>query len=683
MVEVPLEIEAELPRDFDGAALLASSGLPRKVKIKAQRDALKLSTAYRADQLLADIVRTALRGTPQDAARVQEATRAFVRTVRERRQDGATLLVSSNGRGKIDVLEQLPERTPKAPVRSVPTSEPPRTTAQATLADRVAGLEKRLVELESAFARVAAGSGTERIEQLEARFSALQSRSDLAGPMIEAHAGTPPTMELQRTPGAPRRTTAVEAFAEGLRDELRARVTEQLRNARRATEICDKAAALAAEAESTLGAPRDGTAHRLRLTAAATAARMEGLLRVSQEVDLYQPADLPVAAQLVERLEDGPARIDTPDPATPLQLQAEALVRAARGPDAEERANWLRRAATLCGWTVIEPEVGGGVQPDLAQVIQGGGGGSSVVAVAAPGLRRNDGSVLVRARVLASVAEMADEEVEVLASTGGRESDSAAGAAVRDSAAGSAVRDSAAGDSAEREGAAAFARAPAGAPGSAAGDRTGGPGFARALDAVPPLDFAPSDSADVPHGPSIADSAALTDAARAEPPEAVREPSRTGDAGRPAVPGESATAAGVSAAAEVAAVASESPSERATVGDFVEAEKSATASDSAPPSETGAASAGSPDAAPAGPLAGAGEISPDQASPAAVGEAPASNPMPDEPLAPATAPADQVRPIVEAATSHAEEDDYQVSDVDDEEMHHLDLPHDPDGKGGG
>ena len=666
MVEVPLEIEAELPRDFDGAALLASSGLPRKVKIKAQRDALKLSTAYRADQLLADIVRTALRGTPQDAARVQEATRAFVRTVRERRQDGATLLVSSNGRGKIDVLEQLPERTPKAPVRSVPTSEPPRTTAQATLADRVAGLEKRLVELESAFARVAAGSGTERIEQLEARFSALQSRSDLAGPMIEAHAGTPPTMELQRTPGAPRRTTAVEAFAEGLRDELRARVTEQLRNARRATEICDKAAALAAEAESTLGAPRDGTAHRLRLTAAATAARMEGLLRVSQEVDLYQPADLPVAAQLVERLEDGPARIDTPDPATPLQLQAEALVRAARGPDAEERANWLRRAATLCGWTVIEPEVGGGVQPDLAQVIQGGGGGSSVVAVAAPGLRRNDGSVLVRARVLASVAEMADEEVEVLASTGGRESDSAAG------------------DSAAREGAAAFARAPAVAPGSAdTGDRTGSPGFARALDAVPPLGSAPSDSADVPHGPSIADSAALTDAARAEPPEAVREPSRTGDAGRPAVPGESATAAGVSAAAEVAAVASESPSERATVGDFVEAEKSATASDSAPPSETGAASAGSPDAAPAGPLAGAGEISPDQASPAAVGEAPASNPMPDEPLAPATAPADQVRPIVEAATSHAEEDDYQVSDVDDEEMHHLDLPHDPDGKGGG
>ena len=28
MVEVPLEIEAELPREFEGSALLASSGLP-------------------------------------------------------------------------------------------------------------------------------------------------------------------------------------------------------------------------------------------------------------------------------------------------------------------------------------------------------------------------------------------------------------------------------------------------------------------------------------------------------------------------------------------------------------------------------------------------------------------------------------------------------------------------------
>ena len=54
MVEVPLDLEAELPREFEGSALLASTGLPRKVRLKAQRDLLKLSTAYRADQLLAD-----------------------------------------------------------------------------------------------------------------------------------------------------------------------------------------------------------------------------------------------------------------------------------------------------------------------------------------------------------------------------------------------------------------------------------------------------------------------------------------------------------------------------------------------------------------------------------------------------------------------------------------------------
>src|SRR5713101_78445 len=108
MVEVPLEIEAELPRDFEGAALLSSSGLPRKVRLKAQRDALKLSTAYRADQLLADLVKTALRGSPIDVEKVQVAARNFVRSVRERRQDGATLTVESNGRGKIEVSESLP-----------------------------------------------------------------------------------------------------------------------------------------------------------------------------------------------------------------------------------------------------------------------------------------------------------------------------------------------------------------------------------------------------------------------------------------------------------------------------------------------------------------------------------------------------------------------------------------------
>src|SRR5260370_367942 len=108
MVEVPLEIDAELPREFEGAVWLAASGLPRRVKIKASKDALKISTAYRADQLLADIVKSTLRGTAQDVQKVQEAVTKFIRTVRERRQNGATLLISSNGRGKIAVLEQQP-----------------------------------------------------------------------------------------------------------------------------------------------------------------------------------------------------------------------------------------------------------------------------------------------------------------------------------------------------------------------------------------------------------------------------------------------------------------------------------------------------------------------------------------------------------------------------------------------
>ena len=86
MVEVPLEIEAELPREFEGSALLASSGLPRRVRIKSAKDALKLSTAYRADQLVGDIVRSSLRGTASDVHRVQEAVMKFVRAVRERRQ---------------------------------------------------------------------------------------------------------------------------------------------------------------------------------------------------------------------------------------------------------------------------------------------------------------------------------------------------------------------------------------------------------------------------------------------------------------------------------------------------------------------------------------------------------------------------------------------------------------------
>src|SRR3954470_6717369 len=149
MVEVPLEIEAELPREFEGVALLAASGLPRKVKIKAVRDALKLSTAYPTDQLLGDIVRSTLRGTAQDVERVQEAVTRFVRTLRERRQDGATLLVSSNGRGKIQVVEQLPGRTAQP-------STPPPVSSIPPPPDRGQALEWRIAQLEAAVGRAAA-----------------------------------------------------------------------------------------------------------------------------------------------------------------------------------------------------------------------------------------------------------------------------------------------------------------------------------------------------------------------------------------------------------------------------------------------------------------------------------------------------------------------------------------------
>src|SRR5437763_1556100 len=133
MVEVPLEIEAELPREFDGAALLAASGLPRKVKIKAAKDSLKLSTAYRTDQLVGDIVKSAMRGTASDVQRVQDAVNRFIRTVRERRQEGATLTVNSNGRGKIDVIEQMPAST-RGAMPAVTPADMPRMAADKAAA---------------------------------------------------------------------------------------------------------------------------------------------------------------------------------------------------------------------------------------------------------------------------------------------------------------------------------------------------------------------------------------------------------------------------------------------------------------------------------------------------------------------------------------------------------------------
>jgi len=392
MVEVPLEIEAELPREFEGAALLASSGLPRKVKIKAAKDGLKLSTAYRTDQLVGDIVKSALRGTAADVQRCVEAVTRFVRLVRERRQDGATLIINSNGRGKIDVQEGTPGG--RAAPGTAPAITPTEVPRLGVVPDRVVALEKRLSELESAFAK--AMELADRVTQLEDRLKNLMPQiartlaaSEVAGPGMERPGAT----VISRIAAQTRRSTAVDAYAEGLRNELRARAQASLLRARSDAERCDKAAALAAEAEM-LGAPKDGTAQRLREASAQSGARESALQRIADEVDLYEPADLPVAQQLLARLEDGPA---APDPAPSLEPVAQAVVRAARGGDCRPRTAWLKRGAALCGWLLVEPARGAAVEPEWHQAVDSGG--TTVVRLACPGLKRSDGSGLVRARV--------------------------------------------------------------------------------------------------------------------------------------------------------------------------------------------------------------------------------------------------------------------------------------------
>ncbi len=400
MVEVPLEIQAELPRDFEGAALLSSSGLPRKVRLKAQRDALKLSTAYRADQLLADLVKTALRGSPIDVEKVQVAARNFVRSVRERRQDGATLTVESNGRGKIEVSESLPPVPTPARVTPAEGSRPP--TSSPT--DRLAAVERRLDQIEGRIGRH--GDERDRVSSLEKRLLALEARPQAPG------VGEPPRGVLKG------RGTAIEAFADGLRTELRERVASQRAQAEQTAARCDKAAALAVEAERVLGAPQEGISQHLRATSAQAAAREQSLQRVHAEVDLYAASDLPLAERLVARLLEGAS---TPDPATPLERQAQSLVRAARGENAELRA-WLVRAAALCGWELIDPPAGEPLSPQLHVAVDSGG--DRVARVAAPGVRRRDRSILCRARVEVSPEARAAEvpipatdaeEVELLA----------------------------------------------------------------------------------------------------------------------------------------------------------------------------------------------------------------------------------------------------------------------------
>src|SRR5437660_1887572 len=383
MVEVPLEIEAELPRDFEGAALLASSGLPRRVRIKATKDSLKLSTAYRADQLLGDIVRTALRGAANDIIRVQDAVMKFIRAVRERRQDGATRLISSNGRGKIDVVEAGATArfaaAPPAPAPEVPPSPAP--------PDRLAALERRVADLEAAIRRTAQTADlADRVAQLEQRVpTAPIARA--ARPIADSA-----DQGRDRSPTPARRATVIEAYADGLRMDLRARAAAAAAKARVEMERGDKAAALAADGEL-LGAPQDGTAQRLRDAAAQAAARQSGLTRLAEEIEFYDSGDLPVASQLLAKLEDSPSG----DPAPVLEAIAQAVARSANPGDGDGRASWVRRAATLCAWQIVEPQPGESLDSGF-EVLDSGG--TSVAALVCPGLKRADGASIVRPRVL-------------------------------------------------------------------------------------------------------------------------------------------------------------------------------------------------------------------------------------------------------------------------------------------
>jgi len=386
MVEVPLEIEAELPRDFEGSAQLASSGLPRRVRMRAPKDSLKLSTAYRTDQLAGDIVRTAMRGTVNDIMRVQDAVMKFIRAVRERRQDGATLVVSSNGRGKIDIAEHVPApRVTSPPAAVAPAPEPPPRPAPPP-PDRLAVVERRVADLEAALSRVAPSRDlADRIAALEQSFPTAPISRAPSHPLDE---------DPDRSPAPPRRATAIEAYAEGLRMELRARATGAAAKARAAMERGDRAAALAADA-GILGAPQEGIAQELRDAAAHAAARQSGLTRLAEEIEFYAGSDLSMASQLLTKLEETTIAAD---PAPALESVSQAVAGAAKAAEGDARASWLQRAAALCAWQLVDPKPGQPLEPEWHEALDTGG--TEIIAVVCPGLKRSDGTAITRARVL-------------------------------------------------------------------------------------------------------------------------------------------------------------------------------------------------------------------------------------------------------------------------------------------
>ncbi len=413
MVEVPLDIEVELPREFDGAALLASSGLPRKVRLRAPRDAIKLSTAYRLDQLVGEMVRQALRGTALDGSRAQEAAALFLKNARERRQDGSALVIESNGRGRIDVVELAPagvpagtadgERASKADTRSAVDA-----AALEMLSERVALLERGLATLEARFMASPHAEPSERAlrtasEQLERRID--HRLADLEEQLVAAQQrGGERQLRPAHSPSTPapvvRRATAVEAFAAGLRAELKLRASTMAQTAKERAELCSNSAQLARDAQQASGhaLPALATLERLALDANA---RSTALGRIADEAELYEAAEIPIASQLLDRLTRG-------DFADPLPL-----VRAV----AEEGwlngsvdVAWFSRAAALSGWTVIAPAPGDPF--DSTQHDVEGLAGETIETLLAPGVRDAKGAVLMPARVRAR--SRADEELPSL-----------------------------------------------------------------------------------------------------------------------------------------------------------------------------------------------------------------------------------------------------------------------------
>jgi len=380
MVEVPLDLEAELPREFEGSALLASTGLPRKVRLKAQRDQLKLSTAYRADQLLADIAKAAMQATPKDLERVQAAARAFLRAVRERRQEGASLRIESTEKGKIEIAESMPQAPPRPRPQGLAAVPSPQPAASAS----PASIEQRLADLESKLSRLVPTA--EIISRFEDRLALAEKRlADVEARPVVTHSD-----HVEGHRGSLRRATAVDAYADGLRREMYQKISAVLDESVKATHVLDYAAGLALDAEKTLGDAAVASSDELRSASAQAMAREEGLRRMQEEVDLYSGADLPIAERLLARFEEK----TLVDPKPALEALAQSLAASAT-PD-EELSGWLSRAATLCGWTLVEPKENDAVDATVHDVREPG---QVVSRTLVPGVKRADGSVLVKARV--------------------------------------------------------------------------------------------------------------------------------------------------------------------------------------------------------------------------------------------------------------------------------------------